>query len=72
MQKFPLNTLTVAVIAAPISACGGGGGSSVGSAGAGPAIPPSGGGDSVASSSGTIDGSGSIFVNGVRWKCRQR
>ena len=64
MQKFPLNILAAAVIAASISACGGGGGiAGIGGSG----IVSPGGGGSVASSSGTIDGFGSIFVNGVRW-----
>jgi len=64
MQKFPLNILTAAVIAASLSACGGGGGiAGIGGSG----IVSPGGGGSVASSSGTIDGFGSIFVNGVRW-----
>jgi hypothetical protein len=65
MNNFQLKALAAAIIATTVTACGGGGGG--GSVDIG--NPPISAGDSSAAvSSGTIDGFGSIFVNGIEYE----
>ena len=77
MNKMPLTRLFAVALIAALAACGGGGGGG-GGGGDSLASAPTGAGDSGGSgggiggtglsSSGTIDGFGSIFVNGIEFE----
>ncbi|MEQ8803909.1 DUF5666 domain-containing protein [Haliea sp.] len=69
----PRPVATASALALILAACGGGGGGGAGDSVAVTSPPPTGGGGGIGgsgqstTSSGTIDGFGSIFVNGVRF-----